>query len=153
MLGAHPFFLIVPEPIRTMWPAIDRARRLLLRSPEPTAPDDLEQVLDDAAMSPATPARPVEDVVIILGSQGVGHLRAALEDVLGETVERADTPARIERALAMLLVLRGATGKPSVLRRPAGVSTPESWEIHLDGVDRATSRAVRAAGRNGFFAS
>lgn len=136
-----------------MWPAIDRVRRLLLQAPAQPAQDDLEQALDDAAMPPVTPARPTEDVVIILGSQGVGHLRNALEDVLGETVERADTPARIERALAMLLTLRGATGKPSVLRRPAGVSTPESWEIHLDGVDRATSRAVRAAGRHGFFVS
>jgi hypothetical protein len=106
------------------------------------------------APSVTTPtARPVEDVVIILGSAGVGQLRAALEQVLGDAVERPDTPARIEHALSILLARRGATGKPSVLRRPAGLSTPESWEIHLLGVDRATSRAVRSAGRTGFFVS
>ena len=53
----------------------------------------------------------------------------------------------------MLLSLRGAPGTASVLRRPAVLSTPESWEIHIDGADRATSRAVRAAGRAGVFSS
>lgn len=136
-----------------MWPALDRARRRLSGASALDAHDDLEDVLDAAAMSPASPTRPVEDVVIILGSQEVDQLRVALEEVLGNAVERPDTPARIERALSVLLARRGATGKPSVLRRPAGLSQPESWEIHLDGVDRATSRAVRAAGRTGFFAS
>jgi hypothetical protein len=132
-----------------MWPTIDRARRRLTGASAHSASDEL-----DGTPSTATPApRPVEDVVIILGSVGVDQLRAALEQVLGDAVERPDTPDRIERALSILLARRGATGKPSVLRRPAGLSTPESWEIHLLGVDRATSRAVRAAGRTGCFAS
>jgi hypothetical protein len=132
-----------------MWPTIDRARRRLTGASTHPASHELA-----GALSATTPtARPVEDVVIILGSAGVDQLRAALEQVLGDAVERPDTPARIEHALSILLARRGATGKPSVLRRPAGLSTPESWEIHLLGVDRATSRAVRSAGRTGFFAS
>ena len=89
--------------------------------------------------------------MIVLGQEELDHLRAALQAVLGDAVERPNSPARIERALSLLLVARGAPGKPRVLRRPAAVSTPESWEIHLDGVDRATSAAVRDAGRTGRF--
>ena len=81
------------------------------------------------------------------------QLREALEELLGEPVDRPDTPATFERALEMSLSLRGAPGTPTVLRRPALLSTPESWEIHIDGTDRATSRAVRAAGRTGMFSS
>jgi hypothetical protein len=95
----------------------------------------------------------VEDVVIILGTFEVDRLRAALERLLGDAVERPDTPARIERALSLVLAGRGVPGKPSVLRRPAGLSTPESWEIRLDGVDRATGKAILEAGHTGVLAS
>ena len=135
-----------------MWPTIDRARRRLTRGA--SAPGGPSRKAD-GCRGPSAPASPRRR-----GRRDhprsrieVDQLRAALEHVLGDAVERPDTPARIERALAILLARRGAPGKPSVLRRPAAVSTPESWEIHLDGVDRATSRAVRAAGRTGFFAS
>jgi hypothetical protein len=130
-----------------MWPTIDRARRRLGGASASAAPTD-----GDATIPAVAAQLHVEDVVIILGSVEVDRLRAALELELGDAVERPDTPARIERALFILLAHRGAAGKPIVLRRPAGLSTPESWEIHLNGVDRATSRAVRAAGRSGSFA-
>jgi hypothetical protein len=135
-----------------MWTTIDRARRRLTSVLATADSLDLDQASDDA-IAAATPARPTEDVVIILGSFQLDQLREALERQLGDAVERPDTPARIELALSILLAQRQAPGKPRVLRRPAGLSTPESWEIHLDGVDRATSRAVRAAGRTGIFAS
>ena len=90
--------------------------------------------------------------MITLGAFELDQLQAALLLLLGDAVERANTPARIEHALALLLTRRGAPGKPRVLRRPAGLSTPEAWEIHLDGVDHATSTAVRQAGRSGVFA-
>jgi hypothetical protein len=123
-----------------MWPTIDRARRRL-----------------SGALMPADPlmpveGRPVEDVVITLGAVELDQLQAALQLLLGDAVDRPDTPARIERALALLLTHRGAPGKPRVLRRPAGLSTPEAWEIHLDGVDHATSAAIREASRTGVFA-
>jgi hypothetical protein len=139
-----------------MWPTIHRARRhLKVGASAPSGVlDAAEPVeLDEAtAVHPAPAVRRVEDIVIILGGLEIDRLRAALERLLGDAVERPDTPARFERALAMVLARRGAPGKPRVLRRPAAVSTPESWEIHLDGVDHATGRAVREAGRTGVLA-
>jgi hypothetical protein len=124
-----------------MWPTIDRARRRLRGSTDPSSTSEPK----------APTARRLEDVVIVLGRAELDQLRAALQDVLGDAVERPDSPARIERALSLLLARRGAPGKPRVLRRPAAVSTPEAWEIHLDGVDRMTGDAVRDAGRTGRF--
>jgi hypothetical protein len=135
-----------------MWTTIDRARRRLTGAP--ASPSDAARSKTPKSATAATgTARPVEDVVIILGSHGIEQLRRALERVLGDAVERPDTPARIDRALTVFLSQRGLTGKPSVLRRPAGLSTPESWEIHLDGVDKSTGRAVRAAARTGIFSA
>ena len=140
-----------------MWPTIDRARRRLSGG----APGDGAAAVpatgvttDATSFEPAmTGARRVEDVVIVMGQVELDQLRAALQRTLGDAVERPNTPARIERALSLLLTRRGAPGRPTVLRRPAGLSTPESWEIHLDGVDRATGTAVREAGRTGTFAA
>ena len=128
-----------------MWPTIARARRRLIGDPLPGEPGD------DGGDPTPTPR--LEDVIIIFNAMEMFQLREALESVLGDAVERPDTPARFERALEMLLASRGAPGAPTVLRRPAVLTTPESWEIHIDGTDRATSRAVRSAGRTGFFAS
>ena len=126
-----------------MWPTIARARRRLTGEPLPGETADIELV----------PTPRLEDVVIIFGAGEMYQLREALEEVLGDAVEKPDTPARFERALEMLLTLRGAPGTPTVLRRPAILTTPESWEIHIDGTDRATSRALRSAGRTGLFTS
>lgn len=127
-----------------MWPTIDRARRRLSGGGT-SAPVE--------GSDPGPASRRVEDIVIVLGAIEVDQLRAALELVLGDAIERPDTPSRIERALTLLLARRGVPGRPSVVRRPAAVSTPESWEIHLDGVERVTARAVREAGRTGVFAT
>jgi hypothetical protein len=144
-----------------MWPTINRARRRLSgAAPDPTPGIDaaadaaLEPVAATSleAIEPPTVApRRVEDVVIVLGRLELDQLRVALQRALGDAVERPNTPARIERALSLLLARRDAPGRPVVLRRPAGVSTPESWEIHLTGVEQATGTAVRDAGRTGTF--
>jgi hypothetical protein len=126
-----------------MWTTIARARRRLIGDSLPGDGDAPEEA----------PTPKLEDVVIILSAIEMFQLREALEQVLGEAVEKADTPATFERALKSLLALRGAPGTPRVLRRPAVVLTPESWEIHIDGTDRATSRAVRSAARTGMFTS
>ncbi len=129
-----------------MWPAIRRARR------RPSAGGSVSGWADgDEAAASATGV--VEDVVIVLGQAEVALLLVALETELGDAVDRPDTPARLERALAALLAGRGEPGQPRVLRRPAALSAPESWEIHLDGVTPATGVAVRAAGRSGVFAA
>jgi len=94
-----------------------------------------------------------EDVVIVLGGADVDRLRQALQRCLGSAIERPDTPDRFERALSLVLARSGEPGRPRVLRRPAGISTPESWEIHLDGVDGTMVATIRAAGRTGRFAS
>jgi hypothetical protein len=124
-----------------MWPTIARARRRLTGEP----------LHGESAETEEAPR--LEDVVIIFGAGEMYQLREALEELLGDAVDKPDTPARFERALEMLLSIRGAPGTTTVLRRPALLTTPESWEIHIDGTDRATSRAVRSAGRAGFFSS
>jgi hypothetical protein len=129
-----------------MWPTIARARRRLTGEPLPGERDE-----GDALSS--VPAPRLEDVVLIFGAAEMFQLGEALESVFGDAIERPDTPARFERAIEMLMTARGAPGTPTVLRRPAILTTPESWEIHIDGTDRATSRALRSAGRTGFFAS
>ena len=102
---------------------------------------------------PAPVARHVEDIVIVFGRTEIDRLRHALQAALGDMVDQPNTPARIESALARILSLAGSPGRPRVLRRPAGVSTPESWEIHLDGSDRASGIALREAGRTGRFSA
>ena len=126
-----------------MWTTIARARRRLIGDVLTGEPDEMDEA----------PVPRLEDVVIILGAVEMFQLREALEEVLGDALEKADTPATFERALKSLLALRGAPGTPRVLRRPAIVLTPETWEIHIDGTDRATSRAVRSAARTGLFVS
>jgi hypothetical protein len=126
-----------------MWPTIARARRRLIGELLPGERDDDE--------APTILAPRVEDVVLIFGAAEMFQLGEALESVFGDRIERPDTPARFERALEMLLTARSAPGSVTVLRRPAILTTPESWEIHIDGTDRATSRAVRSAARTGLF--
>ena len=124
-----------------MWPAIDRARRRL--SDRAAAPANAKPQPDDGST--------VEDVVIVLGRPEISVLLVALETALGDAVDHPDTPATLERALSLLLADRGEPGRPRVLRRPAILSTPESLEIHLEGIEPAMGSAVRDAARNGVF--
>lgn len=140
-----------------MWPTIDRARRRISGGPAAPAvrPDTREQapvaLTADSIDEPVATAPDATDDVIILPGPELEPLLVALQRFLGPEVERPDTPQRIERALILVIASRGGTGRPRVLRRPAGLSTPEAWEIHLDGVDRATGDAVRDASRTGRF--
>lgn len=136
-----------------MWPIIDRARRRL--SVGSTAPVDIPPVAPvvESACASASPESAPEDVVIILGRPDVRRLCDALHQALGSTMERPDTPDGIACALTQVLERNRAPGRARVLRQPAAVSTPESWEIHLDGVDRATVTAVRDASRPGRLVS
>ena len=128
-----------------MWLTIHRARRRLAR--EEIGPRRVRAPEDRAPR----PARPVEDIVIVFGRPEVDRLRHALQTALGDGIEPPNTPGRIETALACLLARADAPGRPRVIRLPAGVSTPESWEIHLAGAERASGMAVREAGRTGRF--
>jgi hypothetical protein len=130
-----------------MWSTIHRARRRLARGEFAPPP------IPAPGVDPAPPSlsRPVEDIVIVVGRPEVDRLRHALQSALGDGIEPPNTPDRIEAALACLLERAGAPGRPRVIRLPAGVSTPESWEIHLDGGDRASGLALRDAARTGRF--
>ncbi len=134
-----------------MWPTIDRARRRLggasaMSDDQQHGPARAAEA-DDAA----DPTAIVEDTVIYLGPVELDQLRTALTRHLGGAVDRPDTPARLEQAIELILADRGAPGHPRVVRRPAGISTPECWEVHLEGVDPASDSAIRDAGRSGAF--
>jgi len=130
-----------------MWPTIDRARRRL--SGVNALPHD--HTHETRADQAADPTAIVEDTVIYLGPVELDQLQAALAARLGGAIERPDTPARLEQALALVLADRHAPGRSRVVRRPAGISTPECWEVHLVGVDPASDAAIREAGRHGTF--
>ena len=127
-----------------MWPSITRARRRIGLSPEPPAP-----AAPGSSVAPdALPADRADDAVIVLTSPDFDRLCTALATALGDPDERPDTPARIASALSGVL---GATARPTVLRRPATVSVPEAWEIHLTNADPPTCDRVREAARTGRF--
>ena len=121
-----------------MWPTIARARRRIGLSPEPPPP--------------AAPLWPEAlDAVIVLTPADFDRLCTALAMSLGDPDERPDTPARIGAVLSALLGDLGTTARPTVLRRPATVSVPEAWEIHLTNVDPPTCERIREAARTGRF--
>ena len=140
-----------------MWSTLSRARRrfggdivaLAAETDTTTLPDRIAAADELPEASPEL--RPVEDVVLVFGQVEIDRLRHALQRALGDRVEPPNSPARIEHALGLILDLAGSPGHARVLRRPAGVSTPESWEIHLAGAERASGMAVREAGRTGRF--
>jgi predicted NBD/HSP70 family sugar kinase len=135
--------------LRSMWLPTLRARR---RRGDSTAPGKSRATVTDiqATLDPLDAV--LEDAVLTMGSHELDRLRQALQRLLGTAVDRHDTPARIERALALFLTDRHAPGRPRVLRRPAVIMAPESWEICLDGTDRRTVTAIRDASRTGRFA-
>ncbi len=136
-----------------MLPAIRRTTRRLRGGASAPAVGSAGVGPRPVGASVPAPLDGLEDVVIVLGRVEIALLLVALETALGDAVDRPNTPARLEQALLMLMADRGEPGHPHVLRRPALLSTPESWEIHLDGVERATGLAVREAGRSGAFAA
>lgn len=141
-----------------MWPTIDRARRRLSGGSTASAdsgPTSLQPGFRIVSPNPdlvVPNAGAAEDFVVVLVGADVDRIREALQHRLGNTIERPDTPDRIARALSVILARNGADGRPRVLRRPAGLSTPKSWEIHLEGVDGPTVADLRAAARTGRFA-
>jgi hypothetical protein len=69
-------------------------------------------------------------------------LAAVLEDRLGGAVQRLDSPARVETALAELIGRTGGHGRPLVVRSPAGLYTPEYWHIRIDDADAVTRAEI-----------
>jgi hypothetical protein len=130
-----------------MWPTLDRTRRRILRSGPRT---------NDATSSKNAPGEPADattgEILIAIGRAELDRLVTALQLFLGPDTARPDTPARLEAALATAIGRRGGHGHAKVTRRPAGLYTPEAWQLRLTAVDTETDRVIRDAIRDGAFA-
>jgi len=105
------------------------------------------------AVAPDAPNAPLAEVVIALGRPEFDRLGAALQIALGPGTTRPDTPARLEAALAEAILALGAIGRTRVTRRPAGLYTPEAWQVRLTEAEPAIETAIRRAIREGIFAA
>jgi len=124
-----------------MWPTLARARRLLGRD------DAADAMLDPVSVATSDPAPAEPEVVVSLARSDVDRLAHALQALLGPDLTRPDTPARLEAALAAAVTELGGDGRPRVVRRPAGVTTPEAWQIRLSGIDPGIADQIRGATR------
>ena len=134
-----------------MWSTFDRTRRRLLGVAE--RPHTSEAAPADGESESDRASRENGEVVIAIGRPEFDRLGVALQAVLGTGTARPDTPDRLEAALATAIVGLGATGRPRVARRPAGLYTPEAWQVHLIGAEPVIEIAIRRAIREGVFAA
>ena len=133
-----------------MWSTLDRTRRRLLRGTT-VAPARGEDA--DAAPGADPGDRASGDIVIAIGRPEFDRLGVALQAVLGAGTVRPDTPDLLEAALADAIAGLGASGQTRVARRPAGLYTPEAWQVHLTAADAVVETAIRRAIREGVFAA
>lgn len=131
-----------------MWSTFDRTRRRLLG----VARDRVAPGTTPANDSTGVPAATGE-VVIAIGRPEFDRLGVALQAVLGSGAVRPDTPDLLEAALADAIAGLGASGRTQVARRPAGLYTPEAWQVHLTAADPVIETAIRRAIREGVFAA
>jgi hypothetical protein len=135
-----------------MWTTLDRTRRRLLRLGMPADPVAVEASTDPgSALGDAS--EPAADIVLAIGRPELDRLGLALQDLLGPDIARPDTPDRLEAALAAAVAHLGGAGQPHVIRRPAGLYTPEAWQVHLETGEPAVVEAIRRAIREGVFAA
>jgi hypothetical protein len=125
-----------------MWPTLARARRLLGRDDAAT-----QRTIEPVVAPPSDSGPAGADTVVSLGRTDVDRLALALQALLGPDLTRPDTPARLEAALAAAVTELGSAGRPAVVRRPAGVTTPEAWQIRLSGIDPGIADQIRGATR------
>ena len=141
--------IVLPGVAVVMWSVLDRTRRLLRvagHAADPSASTD-----DGSAATPDP--EPTSDVVIAIGRPELERLGVALQTALGPGTARPDTPARLEAALTDAIAGLGTTGRIRVARRPAGLYTPEAWQVHLTGAEPAIEVSIRRAIREGVFAA
>jgi hypothetical protein len=89
------------------------------------------------------------DLTFALNRADLERLIGALTQVPGVEPGRPDTPFRLEAALRVAIADANGSGSPAVTRRPAGVYTPETWQIDVLGADRRTRRIVERALQGG----
>ncbi len=134
-----------------MWSTLGRTRRRLLRvdSERPLAPGTTPA--EEIGLDPAADA--ANEIVIAIGRPEFDRLGVALQAVLGGGTARLDTPDLLEAALTEAIAGLGATGRTRVTRRPAGLYTPEGWEVGLTAAEPVIETAIRRAIREGIFAA
>jgi hypothetical protein len=135
-----------------MWSTFDRTRRRLLGVADGPPASEAAPADDTIGIDPAATGTTGE-VVIAIGRPEFDRLGVALQAVLGTGTARPNTPDRLEAALADAIVGLGASGRTRVARRPAGLYTPEAWQVHLIGADPVIETAIRRAIREGVFAA
>jgi hypothetical protein len=120
------------EPMSTMWQPLARARRRL-GGAKPPAPSNGDDTI------------PATDLEFALNRADLERLMSVLATVPGVEPGRPDTPARLEAALRVAIASADGRGTPIVTRRPAGLYTPETWRIGVEGADRPTQLALARA--------
>jgi hypothetical protein len=127
-----------------MWTTLDRARRRLIGERPAPASHATAAPIEAPAATVAT-----LEVVMTLGRVEFDRLVTAVGRLLGATDGRPDTPVQLEAALRVLITRIAGTGTPSVVRRPPGLYTPESWRVTVDAADERTRTALVRAVRDG----
>ena len=94
---------------------------------------------------PEGAAEPETDLTFALSRDDLERLIGALTQVPGVEPGRPDTPARLEAALRVAIADVSGSGSPAVTRRPAGVYTPETWQVEVVGADLRTQRTLERA--------
>ena len=135
-----------------MWSTLHRTRRRLL-GVDAERPIALGAVPGDDAAAHGAGAEARNELVIAIGRPEFDRLGIALQNVLGGKTARLDTPDLLEAALTEAIAGLGATGQTRVARRPAGLYTPEGWEVGLTATDPVVEIAIRRAIREGVFAA
>ncbi len=125
-----------------MWETLERARRRLRRDDAPPDPNAANPAATGPGRDEAT------DLTFALGRNELERLIGALADDSGDS-GRPDTPARLQAALGRAIETVAGTGVPTVTRRPAGLYTPETWQIEIARADGRTRAAVDLAIRGG----
>jgi hypothetical protein len=115
---------------------IDLARSVF-RPPPPATAIAVARV---AAVS-AIEASPTE-IHLELTRRDLDRFAAALLASLAPADGHIEDPARLAAALDLLIALMGGAGRSRVVLRPAGLATPETWQITIDGADDRTALAV-----------
>ena len=137
-----------------MWSALQASRPRWLRlpgrpggrgAPGPSEADARFEAAEQAALA-------VEDVALVITKPELDRLGRALAGLLGPDLHRPDTPGRLEAALAAAVERLGGTGRPRVTRQPAGLTTPEAWQVRLDSIEPDVAESIRIATRTGHFA-
>ena len=101
-------------------------------------------------MSESGAGATAEDVDRPWPDASVDRLARALQALLGPDLPRPDTPGPARSRPGRGRRPLGGDGRPRVIRRPAGLTTPEAWQVRLAGIDPDIAdqpSARRPAGR------